>query len=93
MKCECLLNKRCGISCSHVLKITNEIEVFMIKVQHWKIYPVHFAGENDMLSNQLMKLTSLQCGNEIIGVPLLDAIHQGCKKISDLEGISGRNAG
>ncbi len=26
-KCECLLHKRCGIPCLHILKITNEIEV------------------------------------------------------------------
>jgi hypothetical protein len=45
----------------------------MIKVQHWKIYPVHFGGENDMLSNELMKLASIQCGNENMGDPILDA--------------------
>jgi hypothetical protein len=56
----------------HVLKITNEIEASMIKVQHWKIYPVHFDGENDMLSNELIKLTSIQCGNENMGA------HFGC---------------
>jgi hypothetical protein len=80
LKCECLLYKRCGIPCSHVLKITNEIEASMIKVQHWNIYPVHFGGENDMLSDELMKLTSIQCCNENMGVPILDAIYQGCKK-------------
>ncbi len=55
----------------------------MIKVQHWKIYPVHFGGENDMLSNELIKLTSIQCGNKNMGVPISDAIYQGCKKILD----------
>jgi hypothetical protein len=52
----------------------------MIKVQHWKVYPVHFGGEDDMLSNELIKLTSIQCGNENMGVPISDAIYQGCKK-------------
>jgi hypothetical protein len=61
----------------------NEIEASMIKVQHWKIYPVHFGGENDMLSNEMMKLTSIQCCNENMGVPISDAIYQGCKKILD----------
>jgi hypothetical protein len=83
LKCECLLYKRCGIPCSHVLNITNEIKASMIKVQHWKIYPVCFGGENDMLSNELIKLTSIQCGNENMGVPILDAIYQGCKEIPD----------
>jgi hypothetical protein len=55
----------------------------MIEVQHWKIYPVHFGGENDMLSNELIKLMSIQCGNENMGVPILDAIYQGCKEILD----------
>ncbi len=40
-------------------------------------------GENDMLSNELIKLTSIQFGNENMGVPILDAIYQGCKKILD----------
>ncbi len=83
MKCECLFYKRCGIPCSHVLKITNEIEASVITVQHWKIYPVHFGGENDMLSDELMKLMSIQCGNENMGVPISDAIYQRCKKIPD----------
>jgi hypothetical protein len=55
----------------------------MIKVQHWKIYPVHFGGENNMMSDELIKLTSFQCGNENMGVPILDAIYQECKKILD----------
>ncbi len=79
LKCECLLYKRCGNPCSHVLKITNEIEASMIKVQHWKIYPVHFGSENDMLSDELMKL-SIQCGNENMGIPISEAIYHGCKK-------------
>ncbi len=80
MKCEYLLYERCGIPCSHVLKLTDEIEALMIKVQHLKIYPVHFGGKNDILSNKLMKLTSIKCCNENMGVPVLDAIYQGCKK-------------
>ncbi len=83
LKCECLLYKRCGIPCSHVLKITNDIEVSMIKVQHWKTYPVHFCGENDMLSDELMKLTPHQCCNKNMGLPISDAIYQGCEKILD----------
>ncbi len=83
LKFECLLYKRCGILCSHVLKITNEIEASIIKVQHWKIYPVHVGGKNDMLSNELIKLTFIRCSNENMGVPILDASYQGCQKILD----------
>jgi hypothetical protein len=55
----------------------------MIKVEHWKIYPVRFGGKNDMLSNELMKLMSIQCSNENMGVPILDASYQECKKNLD----------
>ena len=37
----CLIT-RCGYPCSHVLKVTNEITIDMIKVQHWKIYATHY---------------------------------------------------
>ncbi len=39
-----------------ILKIPNEIEASIIKVQYWKIYSVHFGGENEMLSNELIKI-------------------------------------
>jgi hypothetical protein len=55
----------------------------MIKVQLWKIYPVHFGGENDMLSKELMKLTSIQSTNENMGVPILDGSLQECQKSLD----------
>jgi hypothetical protein len=61
----------------------DEIEASMIKVQHWKIYPVHFGGKNDMLSDELMKLMSIQFYNENMGVPILDAMYQRCKQILD----------
>jgi hypothetical protein len=83
LKCECLLYKRCGILCSHILKITNEIEASMITVQHRKIYPVYFGGENDMLNKELMKLTSIQSSNENMGVPVSDGILQECEHILD----------
>jgi hypothetical protein len=55
----------------------------MIQVQHWKIYPVYFGGKNDMLSNELMKLMSIQCSNENMGVPISNASYQECQKILD----------
>jgi hypothetical protein len=55
----------------------------MIKVQNWKIYPVHFGGENDMLSNELMKLTSIQSSDEKMSVPISDVSYQECKKNLD----------
>jgi hypothetical protein len=55
----------------------------MIKVQHWKIFPVYFGGENDMLSKELMKLTSIQSSNEKMGVPISDGSLQECPQILD----------
>ncbi len=65
----------------------NEIEASIIKVQHWKIYPVHFSGENDMLSKELMKLMSIQSSNENMGIPILDGSLQECQKILDVRYI------
>jgi hypothetical protein len=45
LKCDCLLYERCGIPCAHILKITDEVEATMIKIQHWKVFHVHFGLE------------------------------------------------
>jgi hypothetical protein len=42
-----------------VLKITDEIEEMMIKVQHWKGYSTHFGIEKSPLSSKLIELLSL----------------------------------
>jgi hypothetical protein len=36
---------RCGYPCAHVLKVTNELIIDMIKVQHWKLYATHYNEE------------------------------------------------
>jgi hypothetical protein len=55
----------------------------MIKVQHWKVYPVYVGGENEMLSEELMELLSIQSSNENMGVPICDGILQECQRILD----------
>jgi hypothetical protein len=40
---------RCGYPCTHVLKITNELRLEMIKVQHWKLYATHYNDDDDTL--------------------------------------------
>ena len=57
LKCDCLLYdyERCGIHCSLILKITNEIEATMIKIQHWKVFHVHFGLAESKISAQLMQ--------------------------------------
>jgi hypothetical protein len=63
--------------------VTNEIEASMIKVQHWKIYPVHFGGKNDMLSKKMLKFTTIQSSNENTSVSIYDGSLQECQKNLD----------
>ena len=72
LKCDCLLYERCGIPCSHILKITDEIEATMIKIQHWKVFQVHFGLAVSKISPKLMKAISIQLIDEDMGVPISD---------------------
>jgi hypothetical protein len=50
-----LWNIRCGHPCSHVLKVTNELTLDKIKVQHWKIYALHYNNESPGIDFELKK--------------------------------------
>jgi hypothetical protein len=43
LKCDCLHYERCGIPCTHIMKITNEIDETIITVQHGKVHSIHFG--------------------------------------------------
>jgi hypothetical protein len=70
LKCDCLLYERCGIPCCHILKITDVVESTMIKIQHWKVFHVHFGVVESEISSQLMKGLSIQLIDEGMGVPI-----------------------
>ena len=70
LKCDCLLYERCGIPCSHILKITDQVEATMIKIQHWKVFHVHFGLVESEISSQLMKGLSIQLIDKGMGVPI-----------------------
>jgi hypothetical protein len=70
LKCDCFLYERCGIPCSHILKITNQVEATMIKIQHWKVFHVHIGLEESKISSQLMQGISIQLIDEDMGVPI-----------------------
>ena len=70
LKCDCLLYERCGIPCSHILKITDQVEATMIKIQHWKVFHVHFGLEESKISSQLMQGISIQLIDKDMGVPI-----------------------
>ncbi len=36
---------RCGYPCAHVLKVTDELTIDMIKVQQWNLYATHYNDE------------------------------------------------
>ncbi len=70
LKCDCLLYEQCGIPCSHILKITDQVEATMINIQHWKVFHVHFGLEDSKMSSQLMQGISIQLIDEDMGVPI-----------------------
>ncbi len=70
LKCDCLLYEQCGISCSHIPKITDQVEATMIKIQHWKVFHVNFGLEESKISSQLMKGIYIQLIDEDMGVPI-----------------------
>jgi hypothetical protein len=72
LKCDCLLYERTGVPCSHILKITDHIEESMIKVQHLKVFHVHYGQPDSDMSQQLMKAMSLQIIDKDMGVPVSD---------------------
>ncbi len=70
LKCDCLHYERCGIPCTHIMKITDEIDETMITVQNRKVYSVHFKLPDSRLSDQLMKAVSIQILNKDLGMPI-----------------------
>jgi hypothetical protein len=70
LKCDCLLYERCGIPCSHILKITDEVVATMIKIQHWKVFHVHVGLQESKISSQLMQGISIQLIDGDMGVPI-----------------------
>ncbi len=44
----------------------------MIKIQHWKVFHVHFGLAESKISPKLMKGVSIQLIDEDMGVPISD---------------------
>ena len=72
MQGDVVSHERTGVPCSHILKITDHIEESMIKVQHLKVFHVHYGQPDSDMSQQLMKAVSLQIIDEDKGVPVSD---------------------
>ena len=67
------LSMRCGYTCAHILKVTNELTLEMIKVQHWKLNATHYNDDDDTLGIglELKKLQFQYSNYEGLGVPIL----------------------
>ncbi len=71
----CLI--RCGYPCSLVLKVTYEITIDMIKVQHWKIYATHYEDMSLGIGLKLKKMQFHYKQNECMGLPIIwDILHR-----------------
>jgi hypothetical protein len=70
LKCDCLHYERCGIPRTYIMKITDEIDETMITVQHRKVYSVHFGLPDSQLSDQPMKVVSMQLLHVDLGMPI-----------------------
>ncbi len=61
---------RCGYPCSHVLKITIELMLDVIKVQHWKPYSSHYNDDDTRIGFELKKIQMEYQHNDRMGVPI-----------------------
>jgi hypothetical protein len=61
---------RCGFPCSHVLRVTNELQLDMIKIQHWKIYAAHYNNDSSGIGMELKRIQLAYRHYEGMGVPI-----------------------
>jgi hypothetical protein len=61
---------RCGYPCSHVLILTNELKLDMIKVQHWEIYAAHYNNDSSGIGMELKRIQLAYQNYEGVGVPI-----------------------
>ncbi len=76
---------RCGYPCSHVLKITNELMLNKIKVQHWKLYSSHYNDDDTGIVFELKKNQIEYQHYDGMGVPITWEILQQSRKLSDYD--------
>ncbi len=72
----------CGYPCSHVLSVTNELSIDMIKVQHWKLYATHYNDIGLGIGDEMKKLQFQYTHYEGMGVPINHRILDRARKSS-----------
>jgi hypothetical protein len=61
---------RCGYPCSHVLQVTNELQLDMTKVQHWKIYAVQYNDDSSAIGMEMKTIQLAYQHYEGMGVSI-----------------------
>ena len=61
---------RCGFPCSHVLRVTNELQLDMIKIQHWKTDAAHYNDDSSGIGMELKRIQSAYQNYKGMGVPI-----------------------
>jgi len=74
---------RCGYPCLHVLCVTNDLTIDMIKVQHWKLYASHYNDTSFGIGDELKKLQFQYSHYEGFGVPIHQRLLERARKQSD----------
>jgi hypothetical protein len=70
----CSLFCRCGIPCSHVLKLTDDLCHSMIRIQNWKIYASHYNNNNCELGLEIKKAQLEYERYKNMGVPVTEEL-------------------
>jgi hypothetical protein len=77
---------RCGYPCSHVVKVTNELQLDMIKVQHWKIYAAHYNNDSSGIGMKMKRIQLAYQHYEGMGVPISGELLSRSRK-PNLDGV------
>jgi hypothetical protein len=77
---------RCGYPCSHVLKVTNDLQLDMIKVQHWKIYAAHYNDDSSGIGMEMKRIQLANQHYEGVGVPISGKLLSRSRK-PNLDGV------
>jgi hypothetical protein len=61
---------RCEFPCSHVLRVNNELQLNMIKIQHWEIFAAHYNDDSSGIGMELKRIQLAYRHYEGMGVPI-----------------------
>jgi hypothetical protein len=77
--CDCGFYDRCGIPCSHVFRLVNDMSINMMHVRHWKVYDAHY-GDTTKLGRLMIQAQEEHFMNEGMGVCITDGQNKNLAK-------------